>query len=448
LTVDSRPPAVAGKRVILDISSIAQWVGPAVGILRVEQALARYALAQQWDIIFSFYDKTTGSFHCVNSRWAPYLVSWKGKVGRRRGVPLSLLPSAYTVVDALERMRLACSDGKIARGIERLQQVVLLARRRRRRGVVPFRVAIGRPLVLGPRDVLLSTGSDWTHKDAVAIAALKKQFNFRYVVMCYDIIPLLFPQYYSPRDVHAFRHYWTSTFPVADRILVNSCKVATDIASYCERKHLSVAERRIVPLGCDLTGSTSSSSLPKGLEPDRFILFVSTIEPRKGHRILLRVWRRLLAITVPQRHYFKLVFVGRAGWLVDDVLDQVNANAFDGTLVHLTGIGDDELASLYRAAAFCVYPSEYEGFGLPIVEAFSYGRAVLASTGGALPETVGGFSPCLDPTDDDAWFETMKGWIEHPSLRHELENRIRASFSWPTWDQAAAQIIEAASCTS
>jgi glycosyltransferase involved in cell wall biosynthesis len=109
--------------------------------------------------------------------------------------------------------------------------------------------------------------------------------------------------------------------------------------------------------------------------------------------------------------------------------------------MHLPGMGDDELVSLYRAAAFCVYPSRYEGLGLPIIEAFLHGKAVIASTGGALPETVDGLSPCLDPTHEDAWFETLKRWIEDPSLRSQHEARIRANFSHPTWEEAASRIF-------
>ncbi len=92
-------------------------------------------------------------------------------------------------------------------------------------------------------------------------------------------------------------------------------------------------------------------------------------------------------------------------------------------------------------AAFCVYPSLYEGFGLPVIEAFSLGKAVIASSGGALPETVGRFAPCLDPNDEDAWFETLKQWIEDPAIRERHETIIRAEFSWPTREQAAPLIL-------
>ncbi len=393
--------------------------------------------------MLAFYDKATTSFRAINPRWVQHIVGWKGAIGRRHGKLSSLVPSPYALVDALERWRLAAGGARIARAIALVQYVALLAKRRQRREIVPFAVAVGRPLALSPADIVVSTGSDWNLKDAATVAILKKRFGFRYVVMCYDIIPLLFPQYFMPDDARAFRNYWNEMFSLADKILVNSHRVASDIVAYCDRNGLSLAEFCLVRLGFDASLATTKALLPADLQPGRYIIFVSTIEPRKGHGMLIRVWQRLLEASVPQRQNFKLVFVGRRGWQIDDVFDRIgDKELWNGTLIHLTGVADDTLASLYREAAFCVYPSQYEGFGLPIIEAFSLGKAVIASTGGALPETVGRFSPCLDPNDEDAWFETLKTWIEHPDVREPYESMIRAEFSWPTWDQAASQILD------
>ena len=168
-------------------------------------------------------------------------------------------------------------------------------------------------------------------------------------------------------------------------------------------------------------------------------MFVSTIEPRKGHRLLYTVWRRLVAEGVPQAFGFKLVFVGRLGWLVDDLLAEIRNDAEVAKhLVMIHGVDDGLLTALYQAAAFCVYPSVYEGYGLPIIEAFSFGKAALVSTGGALPEVVQGLSPCLDSADEQAWYETMKKWIESPQCRAPYEQEIRTRLRHPTWSEAAA----------
>ena len=155
------------------------------------------------------------------------------------------------------------------------------------------------------------------------------------------------------------------------------------------------------------------------------------------------MWRLLVAKGIPQRRGFKLVLAGRPGWNVEDVLHQIaDAESFEGTLLHLSRADDRSLAGLYRAAAFCLLPSVYEGFGVPIVEAFAHGKAVNASDGGALPETVGSLSPCLPAADKQAWLGAIQRWIEDDDARAPYEAKIRASFAHPNWEQAAAKIFE------
>jgi glycosyltransferase involved in cell wall biosynthesis len=449
-----------GDRIIFDISSIARWNGPAVGIARVEHALAMHALTHRPDIVLSIYDARSGFFHAVDPAWAAQIVDWNATLEvldfeyrRDRTRLRNRLSSRYMLLMRLEERRLTSRHPAVRGAIDLLQRAVLLSRRMpvpfadqcgRRMPVIPARLAVIGQLALGPRDTIVSAGFDWYQLDAERIAALKRQCGFRYVAMCYDIIPLLFPEFYDAPDVALFRRHWHAMFPLVDRVLVNSRRVAADIAAHCAGAAIQAPAMRVVPLGCaQPTNAAPGAVLPGGLQDGRFALFVATIEPRKGHAMLVRVWRRLLAAGIPQRHGFRLAFVGRRGWKVDALLQQLDELGRGGTLVHLTDVGDAELAAIYRACAFCVYPSLYEGFGLPVVEAFSFGKAVIASTGGAVPETANGFSPCLDPSDEDAWFRELERWIEHREARAPFEARIRRSFSHPDWKGAATQFFEA-----
>jgi glycosyltransferase involved in cell wall biosynthesis len=169
---------------------------------------------------------------------------------------------------------------------------------------------------------------------------------------------------------------------------------------------------------------------------------VSTIEPRKNHAMLYRVWQRLLEQGVPQQAGFKLVFVGRPGWQRDELIATIASDARLGArLLHLSTVDDGMLAELYHAAAFCLYASTYEGFGLPVVEALSYGRAVIGSSGGAVPEAMAGLGPVLDPADEDAWFRTMASWIIDPALVASYEARL-ATYRPPTWPEVARRYFD------
>ncbi len=458
----SRTGSDADGRTILDVSSLARWVGPPDGILRVEHALAAYARAERPDIVLSVYDAAAASFREVSEAWADSIIGWDGAIDamtldyRRHWSRLRRWRSPrYALLMALERQRLTAHATGLARFIGGLQKVVCFPRRLpppfagrdgRRREIVPVDLALGRALSLGPGDTVLTAGYDWVNQDPRRIEANKRQGGFRYVVLCHDIMGLRTPEFLPDHAAAAFRHYWNAMFSMADRILVTARSVESDIRDYCAAAGIGLAETRVVPLGYDPPRERPGAPLPRGLEPRRFALFVSTIDPRKGHALLIRLWARLLAEGVPQRHRFKLVFVGRRGWNVEALLRQIDAlAASEPSLVHLEELDDDGLSALYGAAAFCVFPSRYEGFGLPIIEAFSHGKAVIASTGGTLPETVGTLSPCLDPDDEEAWFVALKSWIEDPEARAPYEARIRDSFSWPDWSEAAARIFEAAS---
>src|SRR5262249_48461875 len=154
---------------------------------------------------------------------------------------------------------------------------------------------------------------------------------------------------------------------LADIVIVTARQVAADVARYCEGHGLPVPAMQSFRLGCDLVlPAAAAGRLPDGLTPGRYACFVSTIEPRKGHRLLLNIWRRLEAAGIPQDAGFKLVFVGRRGWLVDDLMSDLQADpSFGKSLLVLSGISDADLAALYRNAAFGLYPSLYEGYGLP-----------------------------------------------------------------------------------
>jgi len=456
-------------RIVFDISSLARWAGPSVGIVRVERELALWARKHDPGAVFVFFDPIAQAFRPIRPQWLDEILEGRAIVqtwglpdpapGRTRGIdrvpgPLMaparwLLQFRRQLMMLLERRRLAAKRPWVARAAEKAQALLMTARYRwqmmradgTRRSIIPYEWALGEVLEPGRGDLLVNAGFAWSHTNVAAVAAHKQRAGFRYVIFCYDIIPLLFPNYYQPHDVEQFRAHYHVVFPTADLVVFSARKIEADAHDYCARHGLAIGETRIVPLGADSVapGGGTHAPLPAGIEAGRYALFVSTIEPRKGHRLLYEVWLRLLAEGVPQTHGFKLVFVGRPGWLIGDLVEKLERDPrLQGTIIVLPGVDDRQLAALYAGAAFCLYPSAYEGYGLPIIEAFSYGKAVLASTGGAIPEVVGEFSPCLDPADADIWYLTLKRWIVDPNARAPYEDAIRRSFRHPTWDEAAA----------
>ncbi len=428
------------------MSSLTRWTGPPVGIVRVEHALARAAQLRPGTAL-CVWDKGSRRFRALRPEWAELVLGWGGAIDAP--APRQSRLSRQPLFTALERVRLTSRTPGAATVAGWLQDALLAPRRHGHRqrdaagqriAHVPAELALGEDVGLGPQDVLFSAGSDWFHLDAAGLGGLKRRLGFKYAALCYDLIPITHPQFYSPADVALVTGHWRAALPLADLVITNARCIAADVVRFCRAEGLPPPETAVLPLGYD-PPRAGSEPLPASLADGRYALFVSTIEPRKGHSMLLRVWRRLLARGIPQRRRFHLVFVGRPGWMVDDVLaDLASGAGLDGTVLHLTGLDDAALHALYAHAAFGLYPSQYEGFGLPVIEAFAHGKPVLASTGGALPETVAGACPCLPPDDEEAWETAMADWIEQPARL----SGFRPPRSHPGWAVAARAILDRA----
>ena len=145
------------------------------------------------------------------------------------------------------------------------------------------------------------------------------------------------------------------------------------------------------------------------------MLMVGTIEARKNHGAMLRVWRRMLQ-TMPEAEVPDLVFAGKIGWLTTDLIQQLNnADWLGGKIRFINSPTEADLANLYQHCLFSVFPSLYEGWGLPVTESLGFGKTVVASHCSAIPEAGGEFCAYFDPDNINDAYEVICGLIENPS---------------------------------
>ena len=180
------------------------------------------------------------------------------------------------------------------------------------------------------------------------------------------------------------------------------------------------------------------ASRPSGLPPltaGEFWLAAGTLEPRKNHPRLLRAFARL-----PRSR--PLVLVGGRGWMMEDfdsLLDELDLRRD----VHVLGyVSDQALQWLYANCWAFVYPSLFEGFGLPVVEAMSMGAAVITSNTTSLPEVAGDAAVLVDPIDEDALLDAMHRLDVDQAEVAELRRRGLARAAAFSWDRAATQMLE------
>ncbi|UPG73127.1 glycosyltransferase family 4 protein [Roseomonas gilardii subsp. gilardii] len=339
----------------------------------------------------------------------------------------------------------------------------LTRRRLRRRHLAgktasQLRFEEGVPLeqVARPGDSLLVLGSPWFINDyGQTVRWLRDDLRMRFALLIHDLIPIRRPEWCDRGVIISFIAWHRGVLPLADQIFANSRATAEDVTRWAQEIGLDLPRPvRPVPMGTGLGiaalpmassgnavagAGAAASDLP---EPGSYVLFVSTLEARKNHALLFRVWRRLLG-EMPREQVPTLVFAGRVGWLVADLMQQLeNAEWLGGKIRLVRDPSDEELLALYRDCRFTLYPSFYEGWGLPVSESLALGRPCIASDRTSLPEAGGALARYFDPDDLDDACATIRAVIEDPQGLEEWRERVAREFRHVPWSDSADAIRE------
>jgi glycosyltransferase involved in cell wall biosynthesis len=215
-----------------------------------------------------------------------------------------------------------------------------------------------------------------------------------------------------------------------------SRSTAEDVLS---RTDVDPAKLRVVPLAASLPQGTLSSEevLARLKVRGPYVLFVGTLEPRKNLVRLVRAYRRVAATGVPHA----LVLAGPLGWQHEPLMRELALQG-PGEIVMTGRITDDELDALYRAADAFVYPSLFEGFGLPVLEAMVRGVPTITSTTSSLPEVAGDAALGVDPRSIRDLARTIERVVTDVGLADDLARRGRARAERFTWDETARLTLE------
>ena len=245
------------NRLLFDISTSMRWFGPPVGIVRVERELAKWAMQHHPNCRCVFFDPDLQLYREVRRRYLPGILDGAIAVdttgmkdpsrSRRRKtdrVPRLLL-TPFLWLTQFRRMMLRTLGGMMlvtessaARNLIRTIQPVIAGQKYRDvllradgslRGLAPVHVLTGAPLLLEPSDVILFAGANWMHSDAGIVGEWNRSIGVRLVSLCHDVIPLLFPQFFKPKDVVVLRRHFDRVFAVASLNLVASKVVGRDI---------------------------------------------------------------------------------------------------------------------------------------------------------------------------------------------------------------------------
>lgn len=173
-----------------------------------------------------------------------------------------------------------------------------------------------------------------------------------------------------------------------------------------------------------------------------YILFVGTLEPRKNLIRLLEAWYKLVNKKPSIAQNYQLVLAGGAGWLYDAIYEEVKNRNLESSVLFPGYFPSKDLPKLYAGAAFFIFPSLYEGFGLPVLEAMASGLPVITSNVSALPEIAGQAAILIDPHDEEGIAAAMEKLLDKPELRLELAAAGQARAQQFTWRKCAQETLQ------
>lgn len=263
--------------------------------------------------------------------------------------------------------------------------------------------------------------------------------NARRVVTIHDVIPYIYPKTSSRLDRLIYRLWLPLAVRHLDAVITDSECSRRDILT-----HLPVHPDKVtvVPIAASpryrpLDRTQTASVLARLGLTAPYILYVGSVEPRKNLSRLLEAFARLRA----DAPGYRLVIVGAGRWKTTPIFKTVARLGLE-PYVSFTGyVAEEDLPALYAGAALFVFPSLYEGFGLPVLEAMACGTPVITSNVSSLPEVAGDAALTVNPFDVEAIADTMRRVLADPALAAHLRERGLARARQFSWERTARETL-------
>lgn len=285
---------------------------------------------------------------------------------------------------------------------------------------------------------LKSCNLDLIHNPAQIPTIFK--FKQKNVVTVHDIITLIYPEKHPFKRQLLYKFLLPRTLKNADKIITVSEHTKNDLIKYF---HISGEKIKVIHNGVSQKfkplNDTQISEVKNKYNLDfPFILYVGTLEPRKNIPALIQAFKLLDKQNLPH----KLVIAGKKGWKYREIFEMIEELNLSEDVVFTGYVPDNDLPALYNASDLFVYPSIYEGFGLPPLEAMACGTPVITSDTSSLPEVVGNAGITIDPKDVNLLSTMMYEVLTNDSLKQEMINKGLNRAKLFSWELCAVETLK------
>jgi glycosyltransferase involved in cell wall biosynthesis len=412
------------KKTYIDITQLVHWSGRLTGIPRVMNELSlRYA--KNDSVVFLVWDKAANTFFELDIE----------KSLSRRGESIFYKAQSNSEAKVVATTFLKKTGHRIKKRMPGLHNRIA--------SIINYQVlhVQGEGVAFNEGDELFIFWGEWADEQFVDAVVQAHVDGISLAHIVYDMLPILTPQY-SGHSTDAMNRYYRAVLPLCRLVLSISESTKQDLTMWLENNNLTVPYIETFRLGDDF--ALVEPVMPvleefqeKIVKGGSYLLCVGTVEARKNHTLLYYVYKlaQSRSVDLPP-----LVIVGRRGWHTDDIYDMMISDPeVKDKFIFMTNTSDEELSWLYRHCLFTVYPSFYEGWGLPIAESIAYGKPCLASDTSSMMEIAGSLIDYFSPLSTDECLASITRLLD-PSYREQSEKRIK-KYKITTWDDTYRRVI-------
>jgi len=302
------------------------------------------------------------------------------------------------------------------------------------------RARFAAPIAIKPQSVLVFLGALWIADSLMLAARDAHAQGAKLVTLLYDLTPVMETGHTAAVN-RLFDRYLNLIATTASRVPAISASSRRDFDAYCASRDLPDPRGAVTGLPNGLTPNKLHNEKPW---PRDYALFVGTVESRKNHLLALNAWEKLIA-KYGKDNIPDLVCVGRLGWNSNEFIDKyIATGGLDGKVSVLsTSVSDTDLAEFYQHCEFTVYPSNYEGWGLPVSESIAFGKVPVAANNSSIPEAGGDLAVYFETGNVDDFVRAIEVNVLNADERSVLETKIQNSKDSPiTWDHVAEVLMQ------